>query len=52
MRKHICNIMIAFLLLALLQPLRALAASGDGLRLDQGGTVTVVSQHAAKEEVS
>ena len=52
MRKHICNIMIAFLLLALLQPLRALAASGDGLRLDQGGMVTVVSQHAAKEEVS
>lgn len=52
MRKYICNIMIAFLLLVLLQPLRALAASGDGLRLDQGGTVTVVSQHAAKEEVS
>lgn len=52
MRKYMRNIMIAFLLLALLRPLRVLAASGDGLRLDQGGTVTVVSQHAAKEEVS
>lgn len=52
MRKYMRNVMIAFLLLALLRPLRALAASGDGLRLDQGGTVTVVSQHAAKEEVS
>ncbi len=52
MRKYICSIMIALLLLSLAQPLRALAASGDGLRLDQGGTVTVVSQHAAKEEIS
>ena len=32
--------------------MRVLAAGRDGFRLDDGGTVTVVSQHAAKEEIS
>ena len=52
MRKYICNILIALLLLALLPPLGVRAASGDGLRLDEEGNVTVVSQHASKEGVS
>ena len=52
MRKHIGIVMIVLLLLAFLSPLRVWAASGDGVRLDEGGTVTIVSQHAAKEGVS
>lgn len=52
MKKYICFIMISVSLFAALLSLRAQAASGDGLRLDNGGTVTVVSQHAAKEGIS
>lgn len=44
--------MISVSLFAALLSLRVQAASGDGLRLDEGGTVTVVSQHAAKEGIS
>ncbi len=52
MRKSICFMMISVSLFAALLSLRVQAASGDGLRLDEGGTVTVVSQHAAKEGIS
>ncbi len=52
MRKCICFMMISVSLFAALLSLRVQAASGDGLRLDEGGTVTVVSQHAAKEGIS
>ena len=52
MRKYICNILIALSLFAALPSMRVLAAGRDGFRLDDGGTVTVVSQHAAKEEIS
>ncbi|MCI9073020.1 MAG: hypothetical protein HFH80_09530 [Lachnospiraceae bacterium] len=52
MKKYICFMMISVFLFAALLSLRAQAASGDGLRLDNGGTVTVVSQHAAKEGIS
>ena len=52
MRKYLCNILIALFLFTALPSMRVLAAGRDGFRLDDGGTVTVVSQHAAKEEVS
>ena len=52
MRKNIYCIILSLFLFAVLFPLRVQAASGDGLRLDEGGTVTVVSQHAAKEGIS
>ncbi len=52
MRKYIHFIMISLFLFAALVPLRVRAASGDGLRMDEEGTVTIVSQHAAKEGIS
>lgn len=52
MGKYLCNILIALFLFTALPSMRVLAAGRDGFRLDDGGTVTVVSQHAAKEEVS
>lgn len=52
MRKYLCNILIALFLFTALPSMRVLAAGRDGFRLDDGGTVTVVSQHAAKEEIS
>lgn len=52
MKKYLCNILAVFLLLAVLPPMRVWAAGGDGFRLDGEGTVTVLSQHAAKEEIS
>lgn len=52
MRKYLYSILIGLFLLAILPPVRVLAAGRDGFRLDDGGTVTVVSQHAAKEEIS
>lgn len=52
MRKYLCNILIALFLFTALPSMRVLAAGRDGFWLDDGGTVTVVSQHAAKEEVS
>lgn len=52
MKKHLRNILIGLTLLAALPSMRVLAAGRDGFRLDDSGTVTVLSQHAAKEEVS
>lgn len=52
MRKFIFYMIVSVSLFAALLSLQVQAASGDGLRLDDGGTVTVVSQHAAKEGIS
>lgn len=52
MKKYIYFTMLSLYLFVALFPLRVRAASGDGLRLDGEGTVTVVSQHAAKEGIS
>lgn len=52
MRKYLRNILIGLSLSVCLPSMGVLAAGRDGFRLDEGGTVTVVSQHAAKEEIS
>lgn len=43
---------VSVLLLAFLLPAGARAAGDDGFRLDEQGTVTVVSGHAAQERIS
>lgn len=52
MKKYLRNILIGLSMLIAMPSMRVLAAGRDGFRLDDGGTVTVVSQHAAKEEIS
>ena len=52
MRKKILSIVSALFMFAVLLPIQAQAAGRDGFRLDENGTVTVVSQHAASEKVS
>ncbi len=52
MRKYLSKVFVSILIIAALMPMRARAAGNDGLRLDEKGTVTVVSQHAAKEGIS
>lgn len=53
MKKNVMHISMTGLLLVLLLPLQVLAeGSGDGFRLDQSGTVTLDSSHAAKEGIS
>lgn len=53
MKKNVMRIHMTGLLLALLLPLQVCAeGSGDGFRLDQSGTVTLDSSHAAKEGIS
>lgn len=52
MRKYLCNILAVFFLLVILPPVQVRAAGGDGFGLDEKGTVTVLSRHAAKEEIS
>lgn len=53
MKKNVMHISMTGLLLALLLPLQVFAeGSGDGFRLDQSGTVTLDSSHAAKEGIS
>lgn len=53
MKKNVIRISTMGPLLALLLPLQVFAeGSGDGFRLDQSGTVTLDSSHAAKEGIS
>lgn len=52
MRKYLIRIAISIFILAALAPLRTWAAADDEIRLDEGGLVTVVSQHAAQDGVS
>lgn len=53
MKKNGMRISMTGLLFALLLPLQVCAeGSGDGFRLDQSGTVTLDSSHAAKEGIS
>lgn len=52
MRKYLSKIAISIFILAALAPIRAWAAAEDGIRLDEGGMVTVVSQHAAEDGIS
>ena len=52
MKKYLFNIVSVLFLLVVLPPVGVRAASGDGFRLDEKGVVTVVSQHAAGEEIS
>lgn len=52
MKKYLRNILIGLSMLIAMPSMRVLAAGRDGFRLDDGGMVTVVSQHAAKEEIS
>lgn len=52
MKKKIRNIAAIIWVLAALLPIRVFAAGGDTFRLDGTGTVTLVSEHAAKEKIS
>lgn len=52
MKKKIRNIAAVIWILAALLPIRVFAAGGDAFYLDGTGTVTLVSQHAAKEKIS
>ena len=53
MKKNVMHISMTGLLLVLLPEWGVLAeGSGDGFRLDQSGTVTLDSSHAAKEGIS
>ena len=53
MKKYIVSmgIMVLFALVTVM-PLKVHAQSGDGFLLDEEGNVTLVSDHAAKEEIS
>ncbi len=52
MKKYLINIISVLFLLAALPPAGVRAAGRDGFRVDEKGTVTVVSQHAAGEGIS
>lgn len=52
MKKKIWKMAAVIWILAALLPIRAFAAGGDTFRLDGTGTVTLVSEHAAKEKIS
>ncbi len=52
MKNSMLKMAVSVLLLAFLLPAGARAAGDDGFRLDEQGTVTVVSGHAAQERIS
>ena len=52
MKNSVLKMAVSVLLLAFLLPAGARAAGDDGFRLDEQGTVTVVSGHAAQERIS
>lgn len=52
MKKEISRLFMTALVPVTLFSMQVHAASGDGFMLDEKGTVTIVSEHAAKEGVS
>ena len=52
MRKYMLAAFLAVFVFAFLPSMQAQAQSSDGFELDGTGTVTLRSQHAAKENVS
>lgn len=51
MKKHWIHIAVAAFVYMFALALKAEAASGNSVRLDQAGTVTIVSGHAARDKV-
>ena len=52
MKKYLIRMFVAVFILAVSLSIQADAAGADAIKLDETGTITIVSQHAAKDEVS